>query len=572
MFSWIFNNYKHVVHHLNEKIQFPIDHYYIDTNAIIHPIYQRFFPKKEEGKFDKPKRLLHQKPENKIIVSNKTIFSELCKEIEKRVFIVRPKKTIYIAIDGIPGMSKGSQQRQRRALSVKTKSEEEIKEFDSNCISCGTQFMEELSRYLDYYFKGKIAKNSYWKNLKIIFSNDKVVGEGEAKLINHIRLYFNTFLQNKETIVIDSPDADLLMLAMGTHYPYLYIFRDNIYKNINCKHFLVDISELRKTLIDVINNNDSTKQEEKKKEKDEISAQGNVISENNDLIIDFMLIGFFFGNDFVHQIKSIEMNKNNMDDLLRIYFEARNIFPGRIVNSTNLTINVKFLKIFLNLLAKEEIHLIQNKSKFGYTNHLLQKNTNENGIINLTQYREDYFKEKLFIENKKDKDQYCNEYFKTLLFIFRYYLKEMPDYHFSFKYHYSPFFTDLYEYVLFLKEDVIDFKFENNKPLCLYEQLLSILPVESKNLIPKQLHCLYEIDSDIYDFYPSNFKIDLEGKKEDYLGVVCLPFIDVKRLKEAYSKIDLKNLTEFERKRNYFGKIMIYEFDKEKNNVSRTFM
>ena len=107
------------------------------------------------------------------------IYSELCKEIEKRVFIIRPKKRIYIAIDGIPGCAKGSQQRQRRFLSVKSKTEEEIKEFDTNGISIGTEFMDGLSRYLDYFFKGKIEKNTYWKNLEIIFSNDKVVGEGE---------------------------------------------------------------------------------------------------------------------------------------------------------------------------------------------------------------------------------------------------------------------------------------------------------------------------------------------------------------------------------------------------------
>ena len=83
---------------------------------------------------------------------------------------------------------------------------------------------------------------------------------------------------------------------------------------------------------------------------------------------------------------------------------------------------------------------------------------------------------------------------KTLAFILRYYLKELPDYHYIFKYHYSPFFTDLYNYVYTVNEFEIDYKFINNKPICLYEQLLSILPPESKNLIPKQFHSLYETE------------------------------------------------------------------------------
>ena len=50
--------------------------------------------------------------------------------------------------------------------------------------------------------------------------------------------------------------------------------------------------------------------------------------------MDFLFISFFFGNDFFHGIRCLEMNKNNMDDLLRIYFEARRqIYKGRIVNS-----------------------------------------------------------------------------------------------------------------------------------------------------------------------------------------------------------------------------------------------
>ena len=43
-------------------------------------------------------------------------------------------------------------------------------------------------------------------------------------------------------------------------------------------------------------------------------------------------------------------------------------------------------------------------------------------------------------------------------------------------------------------------------------------------------------NSEIIDFFPINFNIDLEGKKEDYLGVVCFPFVDIKRLKDAVFK------------------------------------
>ena len=552
LFRYLFDQYPNIVNHIIEKCNIPIDTYCFDLNSLIHPVCQRFFPKENESKFGKPKRLLHRKKEQKVNISNKMIYSEICKEIEKRIFIIKPKKRILIAIDSIAGLSKISQQRQRRFLSVKSKTEEEIKIFDTNCISPGTEFMDGLSRYLDYFIKGKMEKNSYWKTLEVIFSNDKVVGEGEHKILQFIRKFFNDLLNNKESICVDSPDADVLMLLLGTHYPYLYVFRDNMYKNIECKHFLVDIDKLKNTLIETINNESKIIEIKEKEDKE--------------LIVDFMFMGMFFGNDFVHTIRSLEMNKANMDDILRIYFEARQIYKGRIVNS-NFTLNTKFLKVFLRLLLKNESELFKNKSKFGYIDPILQKHIDDRGNIDLEKYRTDYYKEKLYITSQIEINKFCNEYLKTLVFILRYYLKELPDYHYNFKYHYSPFFTDLYNYVYTINEFEINYKFINNKPICLYEQLLSILPPESKNLVPKQFHSIYETESEIIDFFPINFHIDLDGKKDDYLGVVCLPFVDIKRLKTVYSKIDLSTLTDFERKRGYFGKVMIYK--NENNKVIR---
>lgn len=546
LFKYIFCEYPNTIHHINDKLEsIKIDNYFIDLNSLIHPCFQKFFPK-DENKF-KSKRLLHPKKVDIPIVSNKMIYSEVCKQIEERFFIIQPKKRVYIAIDGIAGCSKGSQQRQRRFLSVKTKNEKNIKQFDSNCISAGTEFMDGLSRYLDIFFKNK--KNTVWKNIEIIFSNEKVVGEGEHKLIIYIRKNFQELLKNKETVCIDSPDADLLMLSLGTHYPYMYVFRNNIYEFIKCKYFLVDITQLRINMIQVIKQNDSSFQKEENNEEDD------------KLIDDFLLIGIWFGNDFVHIIHSLEMNTQNMNELLILYFQNRKLIKKNIIikHNNKYCFNIKFLKAYLYLISKKEIELFKNKSKFIFTDKLLQKFTNENNIIDFDSYRQEYYKTKLYITTQEEKYQFCYQYLKTLIFVIRYYLSDIPDYYFSFQYHYSPFFTDLYEYVSTLKENILDFDFnENNKPLSLYEQLISILPIESKHLLPKIFHPLYDVDSEIYDFYPINFDIDIDGVREEYQGKVLLNFIDIKRLKEAYNKIDQSYLTEIEKKRNKLGKVMIY--------------
>jgi 5'-3' exoribonuclease 2 len=53
-------------------------------------------------------------------------------------------------------------------------------------------------------------------------------------------------------------------------------------------------------------------------------------------------------------------------------------------------------------------------------------------------------------------------------------------------------------------------------------------------------------DSEIIDFYPENFKIDLNGKKYAWQGVALLPFIEEQRLLEAmeknYVKLDDEDL------------------------------
>jgi 5'-3' exoribonuclease 2 len=58
---------------------------------------------------------------------------------------------------------------------------------------------------------------------------------------------------------------------------------------------------------------------------------------------------------------------------------------------------------------------------------------------------------------------------------------------------------------------------------------------------------LYSQESPIIDFYPEDFKIDLNGKKFAWQGVALLPFVDEKRLKKAVKSL-FDELTEDESK------------------------
>ena len=48
---------------------------------------------------------------------------------------------------------------------------------------------------------------------------------------------------------------------------------------------------------------------------------------------------------------------------------------------------------------------------------------------------------------------------------------------------------------------------------------------------------MYQEESPLIDFYPSDFKVDLNGKKFEWMGVALLPFVDEERLKRVLKKV-----------------------------------
>lgn len=64
-------------------------------------------------------------------------------------------------------------------------------------------------------------------------------------------------------------------------------------------------------------------------------------------------------------------------------------------------------------------------------------------------------------------------------------------------------------------------------------------------------------ESEIIDFYPSDFEVDVRGKRFAWLGEVILPLIEPDRLKKATKKMADK-LTDEERQRNKLGEALIF--------------
>src|SRR5699024_2227144 len=116
-------------------------------------------------------------------------------------------------------------------------------------------------------------------------------------------------------------------------------------------------------------------------------------------------------------------------------------------------------------------------------------------------------------------------YAEGLAWVLLYYFQGCPSWTWYYPYHYAPFaadFTDIGD---------MEVNFDKGTPFRPFEQLMGVLPASSNHAIPEVFHDLMSNPkSEIIDFYPEDFAVDLNGKKFAWQGVVLLPFIDEKRL------------------------------------------
>ena len=165
-------------------------------------------------------------------------------------------------------------------------------------------------------------------------------------------------------------------------------------------------------------------------------------------------------------------------------------------------------------------------------------------------YSDRYYEQKFKVDPKdlEFRHKVARAYAEGLAWVLLYYFQGCPSWTWYYPYHYAPFAAD------FVDIGNMEVSFEKGKPFRPYEQLMGVLPAASNHAIPEPFRDLMtNEESGIIDFYPTDFPIDLNGKKFAWQGVALLPFIDEKRLLKAMdTKYHL--LSEEEVSRNKLGK------------------
>ena len=543
-FLWLYKKYKHANFIIKDKID-DVDSLLIDANCLLHP---QCFKILHENKNLNDKDELERK-----------MINQCCEYLKYLIDYTKPRKEVYIAIDGVAPIAKIKQQRQRRFRSakdkilydnLKKKHNKEISTYWNNsAITPGTKFMEKLTFKIIEFCKNI-------KDIKIHFSTAYTPSEGEHKLLQHIRD------ENKDyKYAIYGLDADLIFLALST-------FKENIYLLREAQEFgsdadKTDLERLNFVSIDILS---ECIFEEIRYSLCDHELDRKLVKKN--VIRDFVFICYFLGNDFLPHIPSIDIscfgkeNINGLDLLIQAYGNTYDNIESYIVTEEengNIIYDTIFLQMFLDYLASFESDFFKNlynskkyfrkletgdsydKEVFRIEN--LQFKINDDiqlGKDNSDEYKFRYYTKYYFtdINQQETIKDACFKYIEGLLWVANYYFKKCPSWEWHYTYDHAPFISDLADNLK--RFNLNDIKFSIGKPLRPIEQLFTVLPKHSDYLVPDEKKWLMnELKSPLIHLYPNDFEIDLLYKSKYWQGIPYLPDIDLKLIKNT-----LKNYKE----------------------------
>lgn len=233
--------------------------------------------------------------------------------------------------------------------------------FDSNCITPGTPFMEQLAICLRYYVIDRLNNDPGWKNIQVILSDASVPGEGEHKIMDYIRRQktLSTYDPNTKHVLYGL-DADLIMLALATHEPYFYILREDVSVKRNkeracqiCGQSGHDAFNCKGEKKEIVGTWDD--QSKYLEQKPFLFVHISVLREYLDVemklldapfewnleraVDDWVFMCFFVGNDFLPHLPSLEIREGAVELLISIWKSQAKTWDDYLTDSGDIDLD-----------------------------------------------------------------------------------------------------------------------------------------------------------------------------------------------------------------------------------------
>lgn len=460
------------------------DHVLIDMNGIIHEAAQFVF---KYGKYEPVIKLPPYLQKKVKQPTEQELYRRIREKVNEIMLILKPRKSVFLAIDGVAPKSKQNQQRQRRFRAAAEHPADSS--FESNCITAGTDFMKRLSWFLTENIKEWIAVDPH---VKVEVSPDSTPGEGEHKLINWINSHKHQSenegeSESDDVYCVVGLDADLILLCMMANKANIFIMREMTLgggpEGPNARVDYIDINRARQFLPVPLD--------------------------------DLIILSCFIGNDFLPPIPSLEIRESlpeigALDYFVKFYSENPNT---RLVNRNTGFLNMRAMSKLFQAVALREQDIMDARSKDAtrFANYLWTGNIEE--------YRHSYHDVKL---KSSDKADIVSKYMQTVEWVYLYYSKHLVSsvsWSWYYPYNYTLHADD---FVKYMPLNIKRFYFPKSEPSHPHEQLLRVIPPKNKYLIPRYLH-------DIYDRLiasKSAVEIDKAGKREEWEAVTIVDFVN----------------------------------------------
>jgi len=538
--------------------------FFIDFNSLIYKSWQDVL--KEKKKEEEPLSKIEARLIQKVVEQTLHLSNE----------VVVPVELLYLSMDGPAPKSKIVQQRSRRYKSVQSaqflKGEarrlrgvasdddhgarvSSAPQWDPSCNICpGTRFMYRLSKALE-----KAICQGRFMTRTVVLSDSNVPGEGEHKMLPRIRQMNRVVSEREQTVVIYSPDGDMISLALLTKKPNVFILRYADALSEMEKPWIEKGYPMIYSCIDKIRHDFYV----------QMTRTYSSTIEETRILLDYNFLLAMVGNDFVPSLPFLKIRSGGMDLLLRIYNDLRRRFPNEYLVHTEPVLGVHrlFFQEMVVQLSKCEHSEMRKEHEQALREFYGQGNRRrEEQEERMTPYEKlesryyhmslfhpnhplsktyrghlhkiDYSQEKHLWKQQyyswftgvdaSDKKGYndtrtrmVHNYLESLLFTLHYYVQGCPSWTWYYRYRVAPMPSDIFTVLSKQRFDMNSIRFTRNEPLTPFQQLMMILPMNQieQNLPPDLMTLARSPGWSFY--YPAQFEVDaLAGNKYIYCEAV----------------------------------------------------